>query len=84
MSLELLCHGYWIKGFASLFCLMLTFRRYIGEYFTFGHLDRVRYNEDLLLLRFVTLRFLHTIYCNFGLAEEYRSLYRGLGYEDVR
>ena len=53
-------------------------------YFTFGLLDRVRYNEDFVVSRFVISRFLHTVYCNFGRAEEYRSLYRGFGYEEGR
>ena len=62
----------------------LTFLRYIGEYFTFGLMDRVRYNEDFVVSRFVISRLLHTNYCNFRRAEEYRSLYRGLGYKDIR
>ena len=63
---------------------MSAFLLYIGEYFTFGLLDRVHYNEDVVLSRFVLSRFSHTIYCTFGRAEEYRSLYQGLAHKDVR
>ena len=62
----------------------LSFLRYVWVYFTFGLLDRVRYNEDFVVSRFVISRFLHTVYCNFGRAEEYRSLYRGFGYKEGR
>ena len=72
------------RSVSHLSFVTLTFFRYIGVYFTFGLLDRLRYNEDFVVSRFVISRFLHTIYCNFGRAEEYRSLYRGLGYKEVR
>ena len=58
---------------------MLTFIPYIEVYFTFPFLDGVRYNDDFVKSSFVTSRFLFlTFYCNFGRAEENRSLYRGL------
>ena len=41
-------------------------------------------NEDVVLSRFVLSRFSHTSYCTFGRAEDYRSLYQGLAYKDVR
>ena len=52
------------KGFSSLlvrfaliFCLLMTFIRYIGVYVTFGLLDCVRYNEDLVISRFCSIHF---------------------------
>ena len=78
---EKLLSCYKVKGFSSLlvcfafiFCRVMTFIRYIGLDFTFGLLDCVRqYNEHF-----------HTFYCNFGRAEEYRSLYRRFRYIEVR
>ena len=59
--------------FSFIFCRVMTFIRYIAVDFTFGVIDCVRYIEVLF----------HTFYCNFGRAEEYRSLYRGLRYKDI-
>ena len=59
---------------------MLTFSRYIEVYFTFA----------LVWIVFVVTRIslnrgsVDTFYCNFGRAEENRSLYRGLRYIEVR
>ena len=70
--------------------MTLTFLRSIGISSLYGGIfyvglqDCVRFNEDFVLLRFVVSRFLHRVYCNFGRAEEYRSLYRGIGYKEVR
>ena len=61
------------------FCLVLTFVRYIELYYTFGLLDCVCYTK----VHYIEV-LSHTIYCNFGWAEEYRSLCRGLRYEEVR
>ena len=81
-----------VKGFSSLlvcfpfvFCRVMTFNRYKWGDFTFGlTLDCVRYNEDLVTSKFGISRFcFYTFYCNFGRAEEYRSLYRGLRYIEV-
>ena len=55
---------------------MLAFIRFIEVHFTFGLLDCARYNEDFVISRLVN--------CNFGRAGEYRSLYRGLRYIEVR
>ena len=51
----------------------------------FGLLDCVRYNEDFVISGFVISGFcsIHFTMCNFGWAEEYRSLYRGLRYIEV-
>ena len=57
----------------------MTFIRYIVVYFTFGIPDCVHYNEDLVISRFSSIPF-----ANFGRAEEYRSLYRGFRYIEVR
>ena len=54
---------------------MLTFIRYIELYLTFAFLDCVRYNDEFLF---------RTFYCDFGRAEENRSLYRGLRYIEAR
>ena len=71
--------------FAFIFCRVMTSIRYIRVDFTFKLLDFVRYNKDFVISRFVISRFCSiTIYCNFGRAEEYRSLYRGLRYNEVR
>ena len=43
--------------FRQPYCYVLTFLCYIGVYFTFGLLDCVRYNEDLVICRFVISRF---------------------------
>ena len=59
--------------FSLIFCRVMTFIRYIGVAFTFRVIDCVRYIEVLF----------HTFYCNFGRAEEYRSLYGGLRYKDI-
>ena len=90
-STEKLLFCYKVKGFSSLFvcfafifCRVMTFIRYIGVDFTFGLLDCVRCKEDFVISRFVKSRFCSTFYCNFGRAEEYRSLYRGLRYTEVR
>ena len=55
---------YKVKGFSSLFvcfafifCRVMTFLRYIGVDFTFGLLDRVHYNEDFVISRFIKSRF---------------------------
>ena len=64
---------------------MLAFTRYIEVHFKFGLLDCARYNEDFVISRFRYIEVLfHTFYCNFGRADEYRSLYRGLRYIEVR
>ena len=42
-------------------------------------MDCVRYNE----VRYIKVLY-HAFYCNFGRAEENRSLYRGLRYIEVR
>ena len=77
---EKLLSCYRVKGFTSLlvcfafiFCRVMTFIRHIGVDFTFGLLDCVRYNEGF-----------HRFYCNFGRAEECRSLLRGLCHIEVR
>ena len=56
------------KGFSSLlvclafiFCRVMTFIRYIGEDFTFGLLDCVRYNEDIAISRFCSIQFTVTL-----------------------
>ena len=61
---EKLLSYYKVKGFPSLlvcfafiFCRVMTFFRYIGVDFTFGHLDCVRYNEDFVISRFVISRY---------------------------
>ena len=61
---EKLLSYYKDKGFSSLlvcfaviFCHVMTFIRCIGVDFTFGVLDCVRYIENFVLSRFVTLRF---------------------------
>ena len=43
--------------FAFIFCLVMTFIRYIGVGFTFGVLDYVRYIEVFVISRFVMPRF---------------------------
>ena len=75
-------YGLWFLLVCNAFvlCHVLTFVRYIGVYYTFGILDFVRNNEDFALSRFFPINF----YGNFGRAEEYRSLYRGLRYTEVR
>ena len=63
---------------------MLTFTRYIEVYFTFGLVHCVRYNKDFVKSKFVKIEvLLHTLYCNFGQAEENPSLYQGLCYIEV-
>ena len=42
---------------AFVFCLVLTFVRYIELYYTFGLLDCVCYNKDFVILRFIISRF---------------------------
>ena len=66
------------------FFVMSAFLSLYRGIFYVGLLGHVRCNEDFVLLMFVISRFLHTIYCNFGRVKEYRSLYRGLVYKDVR
>ena len=39
----------------------MTFNQYIGEDFTFGLLDCVRYNEDFVLSRFCSIHFTVTL-----------------------
>ena len=64
---------------------MLAFIRYIEVHFTFGLLDCVRCKEDFVISRFIMIEVLfHTFCCNLSRAEEYRSLYRGLRYIEVR
>ena len=82
---EKLLSYYKVKGFSLLlacftfiFCCVMTFIPYIGVDFTFGVLDYVHYIE----VHYIEVLF-HTFYCNFGWAEEYRSLYRGLCYIEV-
>ena len=89
MTEKLLAY-YNVKGFPSLllcfafiFNRVMTFIRYIRVDFTFEPLDCVRYIVDFVTSRFVTEVLFHTFYCNFGRAEEYRSLYRGLRYIEV-
>ena len=55
---EKLFSYYKVKGissllvcFAFIFCRVMTFIRYVGVDFTFGLLDCVRYNEDLVITR---------------------------------
>ena len=45
--------GFWFLWvcFAFVFCHVLTFVRYIGVYYPFGLLDRLRYNEDFVISR---------------------------------
>ena len=83
---EKLVSYYKVRGFSSLlvcfafiFWRGMTFISYTRVAFTFGVLDCVRYIE----VRHIEGLF-HTFYCNFGRAEEYRSLYRGLRYIEVR
>ena len=64
---------------------MLAFIRYIEVHFTFGLLDCACYNEDFVISRFRYVEVLfRTFYCNFGRADEYRSLYQGLRSIEVR
>ena len=64
---------------------MLAFIRYIEVHFTFGLLDCARYNENFVISRFVISRFCSIHFTvNFDRAEEYRPLYRGLRYVEVR
>ena len=58
---------------------MLTHSLYRGIFITSAFLDRVRDKEDFAKLSYIEVLF-HTFYCNFGRAEENRSLYRGLRY----
>ena len=60
---------------------MLIIIRYIEIYFMIALLDCVRYNERGF--RKMEVLF-HTLYRNFGRAEENRSLYRRLRYIEVR
>ena len=89
---EKLLSRYKVRGFSSLlvcfafiFCRVMTFIRCIGVNFTFGLLDCVSYNEHFVISGFFKSKFdlFHTFYCNFGRAEEYRSLYQGLHYIEV-
>ena len=65
---ETLLSCYKVKGFpsllvcfASIFCSVMTFIRYIGVDFTFGLLDCVRYDEDFIISRFCSIHFTVTL-----------------------
>ena len=89
---EKLLSYYKVKGFSSLlvclafiFCRVKTFIRYFRVDFTFGVLDFVRYNEDLIIPRFFISRFcsIHFTVTLAGLKNIIRLIYRGLRYIQV-